>query len=87
MSVSSTDALVAVTGQTADFDTPFPLTGGATLPTWRLAYETYGTPNTDMSNAVLVCHALSGSHTRPDGLLKTPKKSAGGIIYRPRQTR
>ena len=44
-----------------DFDTPFPLTGGATLPTWRLAYETYGTPNTDMSNAVLVCHALSGS--------------------------
>ncbi|WOV91319.1 MAG: homoserine O-acetyltransferase [Candidatus Zeuxoniibacter abyssi] len=61
MSVSSTDALVTVTGQTADFDTPFPLTGGATLPTWRLAYETYGTPNTDMSNAVLVCHALSGS--------------------------
>ncbi len=32
------------------------------LPSYELAYETYGALNADKSNAILVCHALSGHH-------------------------
>ncbi|MDP3037076.1 MAG: homoserine O-acetyltransferase, partial [Rhodocyclaceae bacterium] len=41
---------------------PITLAAGVTLPGWELAYETYGTLNAARSNAVLVCHALSGHH-------------------------
>ena len=41
---------------------PLPLKGGGRLPSFELVYETYGTLNASRSNAVLVCHALSGSH-------------------------
>ncbi|MDP2784046.1 MAG: homoserine O-acetyltransferase [Sulfurimicrobium sp.] len=51
-----------VTPQTARFDAPLTLKSGAVLPSYELAYETYGTLNADKSNAVLVCHALSGNH-------------------------
>ncbi|MBR0567660.1 homoserine O-acetyltransferase [Azoarcus sp. L1K30] len=51
-----------VAPQTAHFETPLPLRSGGTLPSYDLVYETYGTLNADASNAVLVCHALSGSH-------------------------
>ena len=34
---------------------------GATLGPVRVAFETYGTLNQDASNAVLLCHALSGN--------------------------
>jgi homoserine O-acetyltransferase len=44
------------------FDAPLTLAAGATLPQWELAYETYGTLNAARSNAILVCHALSGHH-------------------------
>ena len=74
MNKSPANALAAVTGQTADFDTPFSLSGGATLPTWHLAYETYGAPNADMSNAVLVCHALSGSQHAAGQISENPKE-------------
>lgn len=47
--------------QLARFDDPLALTNGGKLSRWELSYETYGAPNADMSNAVLVCHALSGS--------------------------
>ncbi|MCB1955769.1 MAG: homoserine O-acetyltransferase [Rhodocyclaceae bacterium] len=46
----------------ARFDTPLALRSGQTLPGFELVYETYGQLNADRSNAVLVCHALSGSH-------------------------
>ncbi|MCG2803188.1 MAG: homoserine O-acetyltransferase, partial [Cellulomonas sp.] len=36
------------------------LESGERLPSARLAYETWGTPNADRSNAVLVLHALTG---------------------------
>ena len=36
------------------------LENGARLGPLTLAYETYGTLNRDRSNAILVCHALSG---------------------------
>ena len=43
-------------------DQPLTLKSGAQLPGFELAFETYGTLNAARSNAVLVCHALSGSH-------------------------
>ena len=44
----------------AHFDTPLHLSSGATLTPFTLAYETYGKLNTERSNAILICHALSG---------------------------
>jgi homoserine O-acetyltransferase len=39
---------------------PLVLDGGITLAPWQIAYETYGTLNEAKTNAVLVCHALTG---------------------------
>ena len=39
---------------------PLSLDGGAALSPVEIAYETYGALNADRSNAVLVCHALTG---------------------------
>ena len=52
----------AVVAQKAQFSSPIKLRGGAELPSFELAYETYGTLNAARSNAVLVCHALNASH-------------------------
>jgi homoserine O-acetyltransferase/O-succinyltransferase len=52
----------AVTAQKAQFDQPLKLKGGAELPSYEIAYETYGELNVERSNAVLVCHALNASH-------------------------
>lgn len=52
----------AVVAQHAQFDTPLTFRSGAVLPRYELLYETYGTPNADRSNAILICHALSGNH-------------------------
>ncbi len=41
-------------------DKPMRLDCGAELGPFQLAYDTYGTLNRDRSNAILVCHALSG---------------------------
>ena len=51
-----------VTAQTAHFKQPLNLKSGAILPQFDLVYETYGQLNADKSNAVLICHALSGTH-------------------------
>lgn len=42
-------------------DEPFRLESGETLQPVTLAYETYGALNADRSNAIVICHALSGS--------------------------
>jgi homoserine O-acetyltransferase len=52
----------AVTAQQAHFDAPIRLRSGAELPSYDIAYETYGELNAARSNAVLVCHALNASH-------------------------
>ncbi len=41
---------------------PFPLQCGEVLSGVQVAYETWGTLNEDKSNAILLSHALSGSH-------------------------
>ncbi len=51
-----------VSPQTAHFDTPLSLACGRTLTAYDLVYETYGELNGNKSNAVLICHALSGHH-------------------------
>ncbi|HXC39666.1 MAG TPA: homoserine O-acetyltransferase [Burkholderiales bacterium] len=51
-----------VTARTMHFDEPLTFRSGGVLPSYDLAYETYGTLNADHSNAVLVCHALNASH-------------------------
>ena len=51
-----------VSAQCATFDTPLTCKSGAVLPHYQLMYETYGTLNAAKSNAVLICHALSGHH-------------------------
>lgn len=51
-----------VTAQHAHFDQPLHLRSGGILPAYDLVYETYGTLNAAKSNAILVCHALSGHH-------------------------
>ena len=44
------------------YEQPFTLQNGAVLQGFDLVYETYGELNQDASNAVLICHALSGHH-------------------------
>jgi len=51
-----------VTPQTMKFDTPLKLDSGHTLNSYEIVYETYGELNADKSNAILICHALSGTH-------------------------
>jgi homoserine O-acetyltransferase/O-succinyltransferase len=43
-------------------DSPLALDGGGALSPVTIAYETYGDLNADRSNAVLICHALTGDH-------------------------
>ena len=44
------------------FDKPLLLSCGRELVGFDLVYETYGTLNSSQSNAILICHALSGDH-------------------------
>ena len=50
------------TPQSMTFEAPLALRSGASIHSYELAYETYGTLNAERSNAVLICHALNASH-------------------------
>jgi homoserine O-acetyltransferase len=51
-----------VTPKTLHVDQPLALSSGRTLAQYDLVYETYGELNSNQSNAILICHALSGHH-------------------------
>jgi homoserine O-acetyltransferase len=51
-----------VSAQRASFEEPLHFACGKVLPRYELMYETYGTLNAAKSNAILICHALSGHH-------------------------
>jgi homoserine O-acetyltransferase len=53
-------APAAERGHAVTFDAPLELDAGRTLNGVTMAYMTYGTLNTARSNAVLICHALTG---------------------------
>ena len=59
---SSENSIGIVTPQKAHFNTPLACQCGAVLDSYDLVYETYGALNATKSNAVMVCHALSGTH-------------------------
>ena len=60
--VDSVGSVGIVTPQTFHFAEPLTLECNRTLTSFDLIFETYGTLNSDKSNAILICHALSGSH-------------------------
>jgi len=60
--LNAINTLGIVSAQRAAFETPLKFRSGAVMPRYELVYETYGKLNADRSNAILVCHALSGNH-------------------------
>jgi homoserine O-acetyltransferase len=60
--LSTAKSIGIVSAQRAAFYTPLVFRSGAVLPRYELVYETYGKLNADKSNAILICHALSGHH-------------------------
>ena len=60
--MSQENSVGIVVPQRVRFNEALTLRSGASLPGFELVFETYGTLNAARSNAVLVCHALSGGH-------------------------
>lgn len=60
--MSESNSVGIVKAQVAHFTQPLTLKSRAVLPQYHLAYETYGELNAAKTNAVLICHALSGNH-------------------------
>jgi homoserine O-acetyltransferase len=56
------DSVGVVTPRKVALSQPLTLDCGKSLPRHELMVETYGTLNAARSNAILVCHALSGDH-------------------------
>lgn len=65
-----------VTPQYVQIDKPLQLKSGLVLDSYHLVYETYGQLNAARSNAVLICHALSGNH-HVAGVYAETEKSLG----------
>lgn len=60
---STPEGEVGIVGYT-DFESkkPFHFESGGVIPELKLRYETYGRLNAERSNAILICHALTGDH-------------------------
>ncbi|MEQ8965744.1 MAG: homoserine O-acetyltransferase [Azospirillaceae bacterium] len=64
-------------------DRAMPLDCGAALGPFTLAYQTYGRLNADRSNAVLVCHALTGDQFVAEPHPVTGKPGWWGLLVGP----
>ncbi|MEQ1817452.1 MAG: homoserine O-acetyltransferase [Terricaulis sp.] len=62
-----------------DATTPLQLSSGETLAPLTIAFETYGALNAERSNAVLVCHSLTG-----DQFVASPNPTTGRPAWWPR---
>lgn len=62
MSEFPADSVGLVEPSRVFFPEPLALECGRVLEGYELVYETYGQLNAERSNAVLICHALSGHH-------------------------
>jgi len=71
--MSAAGSAGVVVPQVARFEEALALDCGQTLPAWELVYETYGTLNAARSNAILICHALSGNHHVAGSYADNPK--------------
>ena len=60
--VGAEDSVGIVVPRKLMIERPLTLDCGRTLPRHELMIETYGELNRERSNAVLICHALSGDH-------------------------
>ena len=60
--MNASNSIGIVSAKRAQFGTPLVFRSGAVLPRYELVYETYGKLNAAKSNAILICHALSGHH-------------------------
>ena len=87
--ITESNSVGIVTPKTMDINTPLELLCGETLQSHSLVYETYGELNRDKSNAILICHALSGNH-HAAGFYTDPNsncpnnidtKTAGSVSY------
>ncbi len=58
--MDQTSALTDVAHTHVTFDDGIMLDCGVTLPRLTVAFRTYGTLNSERSNAILICHALTG---------------------------
>ena len=56
------DSIGEVKAQKVTLEGEFELECGQSFNDIELVYETYGALNTDATNAILICHALSGNH-------------------------
>jgi homoserine O-acetyltransferase len=56
------DSIGLVSPTLLKIEMPIMLECGRELPEYQLMYETYGSLNPEKSNAILICHALSGDH-------------------------
>ena len=68
------DSVGLVSPQVYHHREPFALANGDTLAEFDLVYETYGTLNSARSNALLICHALSGNHHAAGYYADTPTR-------------
>ena len=62
MNKTSADTMGIIKPEIIKFDAHLDLVCGRTLESYEIIYETYGELNQDASNAILICHALSGNH-------------------------
>ena len=70
------DSIGIVTTKSLHFSQPLELECGKILSEYDIAYETYGELNASGSNAILICHALSGDQ-HAAGYYSTDDKKAG----------